>query len=934
MADKQLWQVVPVANDVKNDDGVIIGGQTAGTRYAPLTLIANFVHNLWAAFINVITPLKTSFANGDKFPVVNGSTATAMEAYTLLELTAQNALAGNVAPEFDESGSTTYTKYERVVRGGKLYQFNKNHSGAWSSSDVNRVNESTDLFSGEFTYPSVTLDNLTTVGIYRKTGDTAGILLVRNNANNVVQTMITCDGNNSFIQYRKKNSGDSWSSWVKMDIANYTNVVFSGVFDISVIDSIDNAGIYKKGGDTPGFLIVRKTGSSIIEQTLFTTDGAKAYIKYRNKSDGSWSSWVQMDVKDYQSLINDIVMSITDKVNTSGDNAKFMSLVPSVNIFDNLTVSFGKILSSSNGSTSNNANSLCSDYMPVDENTAYRFGYFTIKAFYNSSKEFISGVTEYVEETTTTPSGAAYARVSFFFNGVKAVYDYNKYMAYKVADAPTDYVPANERMLLGECPNHYANGIRKQVSGETISEYDVDTNLQVLDIEVRSKNLLNPTLKLALYNSSSLITVGGNTYANAFAVKPGESLKIGGDLSSFNSSAIRIGFTPSFPAPGMTMQGYQAAASGTTITVPEGCNWCFWTKGSANANPIISEAYITRNLTNPSYTQYVDVSSVSVSVDGLSLTPDAYGKVTINHRGNSLGVSSDSNVDFYVDYIRNLRDVLDEIGGADVSDIKFVGTGDAAYASAGKDQDAADVASSVAFGYGNMKNSGAAKSIVFGKENLQNVTGVENNAFGYHSQFRTTSGQHNSSFGSEACDDNTTGSYNTAVGSHALQRNSKGDSNVAIGYKAMLGGFGSFNENASFSYNIAIGYTAQLDITSGSGNIAIGAEALKVNASGSNNLAIGNLALQNASNRSNCIAIGGGAGKDADGNYQIWISSITNPSKTASIVYGEQDPNTPANQMLRINGQFELPVISTADPHIAGRLWNDNGTLKISSGNV
>ena len=91
MADKQLWQVTPVAIDVKNDDGVIIGGQTAGTRYAPLTLIANFVHNLWAAFINAITPIKTSFANGDKFPVVNGSTATAMEASTLLELTAQNA---------------------------------------------------------------------------------------------------------------------------------------------------------------------------------------------------------------------------------------------------------------------------------------------------------------------------------------------------------------------------------------------------------------------------------------------------------------------------------------------------------------------------------------------------------------------------------------------------------------------------------------------------------------------------------------------------------------------------------------------------------------------------------------------------------------------------------------------------------------------------
>ena len=133
MADKQLWQVTPVANDVKNDDGVIIGGQTAGTRYAPLTLIANFVHNLWAAFINAITPLKTSFANGDKFPVVNGSTATAMEASTLLELTAQNALAGNVAPAFipNETNAVAGMPY---VYGGKLYTADEDYNGEWDAT--------------------------------------------------------------------------------------------------------------------------------------------------------------------------------------------------------------------------------------------------------------------------------------------------------------------------------------------------------------------------------------------------------------------------------------------------------------------------------------------------------------------------------------------------------------------------------------------------------------------------------------------------------------------------------------------------------------------------------------------------------------------------------------------------------------------------------
>ena len=137
MADKQLWQVTPVATDVKNDDGVIIGGQTAGTRYAPLTLIANYVHNLWATFINAITPLKTSFASGDKFPLVNGSTATAIEADKLLELTSQNALVGNIAPEFipsDKPNPTTTIVGQPYVYNGSLYVAKEAYQGAWDAS--------------------------------------------------------------------------------------------------------------------------------------------------------------------------------------------------------------------------------------------------------------------------------------------------------------------------------------------------------------------------------------------------------------------------------------------------------------------------------------------------------------------------------------------------------------------------------------------------------------------------------------------------------------------------------------------------------------------------------------------------------------------------------------------------------------------------------
>lgn len=114
MADKQLWEVLPQANNVENDDGVLIGGSTAGTRFAPLTLIANFVHNLWAAFINSITPLKTSFASGDKIPIVNGNTATAMEKDTLLSLAAQNAVDSCVA--LRNTGATQSSFEDKIVR--------------------------------------------------------------------------------------------------------------------------------------------------------------------------------------------------------------------------------------------------------------------------------------------------------------------------------------------------------------------------------------------------------------------------------------------------------------------------------------------------------------------------------------------------------------------------------------------------------------------------------------------------------------------------------------------------------------------------------------------------------------------------------------------------------------------------------------------------
>ena len=133
---ESLDEATPSANDkaVFNDAN--------GPKGSLYSAIASFVLNLWAAFANAFTA-KTSFASGDKIPIVNGSTATAMEASKLLELTAQNTLAGNVAPEFDptRTSENPYKAGESVVYEGKVYTFKVDHYGAWVASDVYKHKE-------------------------------------------------------------------------------------------------------------------------------------------------------------------------------------------------------------------------------------------------------------------------------------------------------------------------------------------------------------------------------------------------------------------------------------------------------------------------------------------------------------------------------------------------------------------------------------------------------------------------------------------------------------------------------------------------------------------------------------------------------------------------------------------------------------------------
>jgi hypothetical protein len=74
-----------------------------------------------------------SFRSGDVIAVDGPGGTAKMSKDNLLKETAQNALAGNVAPAFvpNETNATAGMPY---VYGGKLYEANENYSGAWNAA--------------------------------------------------------------------------------------------------------------------------------------------------------------------------------------------------------------------------------------------------------------------------------------------------------------------------------------------------------------------------------------------------------------------------------------------------------------------------------------------------------------------------------------------------------------------------------------------------------------------------------------------------------------------------------------------------------------------------------------------------------------------------------------------------------------------------------
>ena len=120
-----------------NDYGVV-DSTANGTRKFKLSALATWVLGRIKSLATTITAFRT----GDVIPVDGPEGTAKMSKDTLLELTAQNALAGNTleVKDFDptRTSENPYLPGESCIYGGRVYIFRVPHYGPWNISDVNQ----------------------------------------------------------------------------------------------------------------------------------------------------------------------------------------------------------------------------------------------------------------------------------------------------------------------------------------------------------------------------------------------------------------------------------------------------------------------------------------------------------------------------------------------------------------------------------------------------------------------------------------------------------------------------------------------------------------------------------------------------------------------------------------------------------------------------
>ena len=249
MADKRIKDLSTEITSFRTGDFIAVDGTSGTAKMSKNNVMKNALGN-----VHLLDEV-TSFAADAKILVDSETNGPgAMPADTLQKLTAQNALAGNVAPAFDptRTSDNPYKAGESVVYSGETYVFKFNHYGEWSSSDVFRLEGGFISMRGIASVLGIKDANNAPIGsvIWSQTNSTyshfpqesgnnlSGNLFTFSNKHDYTEQYVTqmffdISGN---MWVRFKQYGGTWTSWSRQanegDISSLSSSVNSRLRDV------------------------------------------------------------------------------------------------------------------------------------------------------------------------------------------------------------------------------------------------------------------------------------------------------------------------------------------------------------------------------------------------------------------------------------------------------------------------------------------------------------------------------------------------------------------------------------------------------------------------------------------------------------------------------------------------------------------------------
>ena len=304
---------------------------------------------LWQWVLGKIKSLPTTitaFRTGDVIPVDGPSGTAKMPKDDLLQVTAENAIGGNLAPAFDQNKSDTGDGYsyhvnDLVTKDGKWYVFKVNHTAgaSWSNYEVDQIDGTMLIrmwknISGTQSFSSVDdlpkgLCALVSTSLTNRPNGKSGVCftLGSHNASDACQVYITTQ---NVLYYRFKHSG-TFTAWTQgateSEIENKFNTI-NNITNTDTYDDVDtlppssactiSAGLANRPDNKGGTCITfgsTNTSGSYSSQFYCTSQGL---LYFRTIVSRTWTSWSRV------AFLSDIdaVASRIDLIETAIDLQK------------------------------------------------------------------------------------------------------------------------------------------------------------------------------------------------------------------------------------------------------------------------------------------------------------------------------------------------------------------------------------------------------------------------------------------------------------------------------------------------------------------------------------------------------------------------------------------------------------------------------------